>query len=807
MKVEPIRYALSAVFAVVAVTSDCEVIDLRGTWVLGGENAQEKPIECPIAVPGGVHTALLNAGELCNPFYGSNETNTQWVGRHDWTISRTFEVDESVLSRKAIVLRLEDVDLFATIFLNGQEIGKTDNRFRRWEFDLKPYLRKGENRLTGVFASSERRCLELDKKTAPRYPMSNEETRWIRTMALIRKPACHGGWDWGMAQMITGFCGTVEVLAYDDFKIDYIWTDQAFAADFSHCDVTVTAECTDASGARFVETRSFAVDHPQLWWPRGAGKQTFTTFSFDIRGRTFTKKIGLRKIEVLNTKDVDENGKPGARMAFRVNGRELFMKGANWIPCSAFENEQTPSRYRDLLESAAAANMNMIRVWGGGQYEKDCFYDLCDELGLLVWQDMMFSCAQYPGEKWFLEMIRPEFEHQIKRLRDHASIAMWCGDNECLGWVLEWEKDPPIKTDFEAWHGVEEAAVTAFDPTRTFWTSSPCAGPGSYSNNWKNDSQGDMHNWMVWHKNAGFDAYYKYRPRFCSEFGYQSFSSREVAETFCAADKLNPTAPDFEWHQKNPGGNQRILETMARYFRFPQGTDAMLYLSQVQQAIAIKTAAEGWRAQRPRCMGTLFWQLNDNWPVASWSSVEYGGKWKHLQYHARRFFAPVAVVGLPGGKVVCLNDTDHEIVGRATVEHWSFDGKLVKSECQSVRIPADSAVETGRFGRLEETFVHLRLETDAGNHENDWFFDAFKRYELADAQVKTEVNGFFVRLTTDKPAFFVWMNAHGVRGEFSDNSLTLLPGRPITLTFTPKEECSAERFLRSLRLMHLRKTY
>ena len=786
-------------------------IDLSGTWTL--TRADDAAVSCPIAVPGGVHSALLKAKLMSDPFWGRNELLTQDVGRKDWIVSRTFEIGDEVLAKKAIVLRLDNVDTFATIILNGHELGKTDNRFRRWEYDIKPYLKKGSNELKGVFESAELKANEIAKGYDRKFPMSN--VPWAKNQALIRKPACHAGWDWGLAQMVTGFCGETKVIAYDDCKIDYVYSTQEFNADFTHCDLTVYVEVTDADGKASTVANRISIDNPPLWWPNGAGEQRFYTYTVKVGSQTITRKIGLRKVEVLNTPDKDEAGKPGARMAVRVNGRELFMKGANWIPCSAFENEQTPERYRDLLESAVAANMNMIRVWGGGQYEKDCFYDMCDEVGILLWHDLMFSCAVYPGDERFLGSVREELKHQVRRLRDHASIALWCGDNECVG-ALTWfeetkgEKQAYYKQMLEARHKVSDEAVAKYDPQRMFWPSSPCAGPGNYANNWKNDSQGDMHNWTVWHENASFDAYYTFRPRFCSEFGYQSFPSREVAETFCAAKDLNPTAPDFEWHQKNPGGNQRMLETMARYFRFPQGTDAMLYLSQVQQSIAMKTAVEGWRAQRPRCMGTLYWQLNDNWPVASWSSIEYGGKWKHLHYQAKRFFAPLAVVGLPGDKIAVLNDTAADVKAKVIVEEWAFDGAEPLSSTTLERtVKADSAdvFNAPECKLAGPRFRVLRLVTAAGEFVNDWLFDYYKSYDLAKADVKVSVDGFTVTLQTDKPAFFVWANAKGVRGEFSDNSLTLLPGRPVKLTFTPKGRVTPAEFRKALTVTHLRETY
>jgi beta-mannosidase len=632
--------------------------------------------------------------------------------------------------------------------------------------------------------------------------------QWSKNQALIRKPACHAGWDWGPAQMVTGFCGPVRLVAHDGLKVDYVYCDQSFAPDYSRCDLTVFADVTDASGRAFTVTNRLSVADPPLWWPNGAGEQKFYTFTVDVGGQKVTRRIGLRSIEVVNRSDVDENGRPGASMTFKVNGREMFMKGANWIPCDAFENRQTPERYRDLLESAAAANMNMLRLWGGGQFEHDAFYDICDELGILIWHDQMFSCAVYPADDTFLREVTGELDHQIRRLRDHASIALWCGDNECLGalkWFEESRKEPEYYKDaLVKRHDAQAAIVAARDPGRMFWPSSPCAGPGNFADNWKNDSQGDMHNWQVWHANRPFDAYYAYRPRFCSEFGYQSFPSMEVAETFASREDILAHGPDFEWHQKNSGGNRRIRETMLRYFKPPKDVPSELLLSQFQQGMAIKMAVDGWRAQRPRCMGTLFWQLNDNWPVASWSSIEYGGKWKPLQYFAKRFFAPVAVVAQPTidkdkvdvsrGSAVALNDTAKAVKGTLDVEYWTYDGRVVRAETKAVELPPDSATEVAKFaaadglGRSggEKVFLVLTLKTPHGEYQNDWHFGFYKDLPIRRAKVACAPAEGGVTLTADKPAFYVWANVRGVRGEFSDNCLTLLPGRPRTITFARK---------------------
>ena len=786
-------------------------LDLAGEWqakrIYEGGIATLQT-EYPCAVPGDIYCCLKGVGIIPDSFVGTNEVANLWVGQADWSIARRFDVTDDLLAKKEIVLRLEDCDTFATIKVNGKVIGETTDRFQRYTFDVKPYLVKGSNHIEGLFRSPEKEADKRRAKLDHAFPMSN--VAWSKNQALIRKPACHAGWDWGPSVQAVGFCGTVKLIAQDKPRIDYVYSTQDFNADYSHCTLTVFADLSDGTTV----TNKVEIENPPLWWPNGAGEQKFYTYTVDVNGEKVTRRIGLRKIEVLNEKSVSKDGKDELSMVFCVNGRRLFMRGANWIPCSAYENEQTPARYRDLLASAKAANMNMIRLWGGGQYEKDCFYDLCDELGILVWHDMMHSCAVYPAEKWFLDEVTAELKHQLRRLRDHASIAMWCGDNECLGatgWFAETKgENKPYYVDCWVKRSKMQADLVAqYDPTRTYWPSSPCGGPGDFGNAWKNDAKGDMHNWDVWHENKPFDAYYGYKPRFCSEFGYQSFPSLEVAETFATREQILAKAPEFEWHQKNPGGNRRIRETMERYFRPVKDVASELLLSQFQQAMAIQMAVDAWRAEQPRCMGTLFWQLNDNWPVASWSSTEYVhgtvvNKWKPLQYLAKRFFEPVHVTLAPDGTVSVINDTDKAIEGDVVAAYSPFDGgKEVSVKIGHVKVPACSAMKVGKAE--ERPTAALRLAFLGWNiyAEN---FPVRQRYNdvaLPKANVKVEVDGFRVILSTDKPAYWVWANAKGIPGEFDDNAITLVPSTPRVLTFTPKGKVTPEQFKAALTIVNL----
>ena len=799
------RILFSFIAAVVSSVAFSAEFDLAGTWKL--VKADDAKVSCPIAVPGGVHTALLKAGLMKDAFWGQNEKDMQWVGKSDWNISREFEVSKDFLAKKEIVLRLEDCDCFCTVFVNGQKVGETTDRFQRYTFDVKPFLKEGKNTIEGKFRSPENEADKRREAKGRAFPMSN--IMWAKNQAFVRKAACHAGWDWGPAVQIIGFCGTTKLIATDGPRVEYVYSTQEFSADFTHCTLTMTAELSDGTKVE----KKFEIDNPPLWWPNGAGEQKFYTAEFEAAGEKIVRRIGLRKVEVLNEKTVN-NGKDELSLVFRVNGRRLFMKGANWIPCSAYENEQTPERYAQLIESARRANMNMIRVWGGGQYEKDCFYDLCDEKGILIWHDMMCSCAVYPGDDAFLGEIRDEVTHQLKRLRDHASIAMWCGDNECLG-AIKWFKESKADPDFYRGEWIKRSKlqgdlVAKYDPQRTYWPSSPCCGPGDFGDGWKEDSKGDMHNWDVWHENQPFAKYYEYHPRFCSEFGFQSFPSMEIAETFASKEQILSRGPDFEWHQKNPGGNERIRKTFARYFREPKDVPSELLLSQFQQAMAIQTAVDAWRGEQPRCMGTLFWQLNDNWPVASWSSIEYGGKWKPLQYLARRFFEPVHVTLAPDGTVKVINDTDKPLDGDVLAIFHPFDG----GDEERILLPANgidarSAAAFGKVAQRKDAVLRLVFRGSVSGTTRGvdaWNFPVRADYkgDLPKANVKAEIDGFKVTLTTDKPAFWVWMNVKGIRGEFDDNAVTLVPGEKRVFTFEPADKSTTpEAFKAAFTVTHL----
>jgi beta-mannosidase len=811
-------------------------IDLTGEWRLIRLSTNES---FPAAVPGETHSALLAAGKIPDPYRGRQELEVQWVGREDWAYERTFDVEEETLQQERVELAFDSLDTLADVSLNGRKVGSADNMFVRWVFDAKPALRRGRNTLRVRLASAENAAAAAAAKLPYPVPHSRYPVQSLHRN-LVRKAQCHAGWDWGPCLMVAGIAGTVSLDAWSEARIDYVYDEQRHAG--GACTVRVFVECQAARAAEH-ELRvtigaasarravrlapgyqhlsvDVVVEKPELWWPNGSGEPWLYDMTVELGGHTVSRKIGLRTLQLVNEED-----DRGLSMTFRVNGRDIFCKGANWIPPDALPQRESPARLRHLLDSARRANMNMLRVWGGGRYETDDFYGLCDEMGILVWQDMMFACSLYPRSAPFLASVEREIRHQVKRLRHHPCIAVWCGNNENVGalaWFAESKKNRDrYLVDYDRLNeGVVGRVVDECDPTRTFWPSSPSAGRGDYSDNWHDGRRGDMHYWSVWHEGKPFSAYYDVTPRFCSEFGYQSFPSLRTIRSFAGEGDLNATSPVMEHHQRHPRGNSAITEMFTRYFRMPEGFESFVYLSQVQQAVAIKAAVEYWRSLRPACMGTLFWQLNDNWPVVSWSSIEYDGTWKLLHYAARRFFAPLLLCAWRKEGLVELslvNDLPAEARCRATLSVRDLSGSPLSRESIDARAPAGSALRL-KSCRLEELaqdpeacFIDLALEHEGEVSHNDLLLVEPKRLTLPRARVAMDLQeasgGYSIVLSTDAPAFYTALEAGEVPGEFTDNCFTLLPGEPRTVEFRPSSAVAPEKLRRSLTVRHLRETY
>ncbi len=707
-------------------------------------------------VPGCVHRDLRRQALIPDPFFGTNELDLQWVEERDWEYTTAFNVSAALLTEETVELACDGLDTLATVYLNGRELARTDNMFISWRWNVKPLLRRGRNDLRIVFASAARAL----PKTRPEH-QPKEFNDSVGRSSVFRKEQCQFGWDWGPRFVTAGIWRDLRLEAWSGNRLDSVRVIQdhardgsvslSFTPELSRSDKSATYGLTlslngqviaEVSGP--IENLKSKIENPSLWWPNGHGAQPLYTVEVTARdgtGRVFgtwSRRIGLRTIALDRSKD-----QWGESFRFVVNGRPVFAKGANWIPAHSFVAGLTRADYERDLQSAVRANMNMMRVWGGGLYESEEFYDVCDELGLLVWQDFMFACTLYPGDRAFLASVQTEAEHNIRRIRHRASLALWCGNNEIE--TLNWdtlEKNPQLRRNYDAiFHEILPAAVAVHDGVTAYWPTSPYRGDkrnNDYTIKALGEKSGDTHFWDVWHARHPVKDYEKWKFRFVSEFGMQSYSSPETQATFSTPADNNVFGPVMENHQKNTAGNQIILDYVSRLYRFPKSQEALIYLSQLNQAHCMQTGVEHYRRISPICMGALYWQLNDCWPVASWSSIEHTGRWKALQHIARRFFAPALVSAhVPG--------TETAIIGnyrRTTVRHvhlytvydgaapsarglllWDLfhlDGRIVQSGTKNVALrygrgtrqqTLDLAKPLAAHGR-DQLYLRIALEID-----------------------------------------------------------------------------------------------
>jgi beta-mannosidase len=808
-------------------------LSLAGTWTLADA---EGAVIGDCAIPGDIHSALLAAGRIPDPMVGRNEAAVQWVGESAFTILRRFEVAPGALAGRWAVLEFEFVDTFAEVIVNGKSVAKLESSFIRHRIDVTGLVVEGANELTLRFSPA---GAEASRRAALQpfpIPWSVNNNK-VPDLNMIRKPQSHGGWDWGPCLMVMGVYAEPVLHLYEAARIESVQirqyhdahghvrataeidlaapaaTDAAIPVTFDLAGKTVTGEARVSGGSGRLAL-DLDIGKPDLWWPSGHGAQPLHDATVSIAGDAVTRRIGFRTLEVVTEKD-----EAGASMIFRVNGVDIFAKGANWIPADALPSKITEGRIRALLTAAVEANMNMIRVWGGGFYEFAAFYDLCDELGLLVWQDMMFSCSQYPSTPEFLEQVDAELRYQIKRLSSRPSIALWCGDNEVVGSLTWYELSRNNRdrylVNYDRLNRVIDRAVIETDPGRRFWPSSPCKGELDYGDAWHDDGSGDMHFWDVWHSNKNFEHYYTVKPRFCSEFGFQSFPSMTGIRAFAKEDGWNPTHPVMEFHQRDLAGNSRIIDTMARYFRVPSGFVEFVFLSQLQQALAIETAVRYWRSLKPHSMGALYWQLNDVWPAVSWSSIDHSLAWKTLHYHAKRFFAPVALAArILDGKLQlrAVNDRHAEVRLGVRIRTLDLLGRLLGERIAEAHLPPDRAVDVVAIDapRADDRFYVIDALVDGvadPSLQVVVFPDLPKRIDLPAATIAVAAagEGRFT-LSSGAPAFFVRPEAAAHPGHFDDASFLLLPGEPRTVTFKP-EAGVAMPGVEDIAVQHLAETW
>jgi beta-mannosidase len=785
-------------------------IGLDGTWRL---QSIDRGLACDMAVPGDAITALHDAGLIPDPYFGRNEYGLRWIAESDWTLTRTFLIaDEAVTDAGHWILEVDGLDTVATVSINGKAALSAANAFRRWRKDVTGLLSPGMNTVSILFRSS--LAEGARRQAAQPFPVPYHQGNCpLPNGNMLRKPQCDFGWDWNIALAPFGITGGIRLQRAMSALPGHLTVRQDHQGARIALEIELAIDRLAPGGVPWridfdgrhaagvltgTEDRAvahFTVEQAELWWPNGSGTQPLHPVSIEVDGHRETRRIGLRTVELESRPD-----EAGRSLLFRVNGEPVFCRGANWIPADALYGRISREAVRGLLQSAVDANMNMIRVWGGGRYEPDWFYDLCDELGLVVWQDAMFACNLYPSDREFLTEVDAELREQAARLQHHACLALWCGDNELIG-ALNWFEESRRDRDrylvsYDRLNRTVENAILSADPSANWWPSSPSPGPMSFGDAWHDDSSGDMHFWSVWHEGRDFEHYRDVRPRFCSEFGFQSYPSMDVVARFAKPEDWNIASTVMESHQKNAGGNARIAETMFRYFRFPKGFADFVYMSQVQQAMAIRTAVEGWRSTKPHCMGALYWQLNDTWPVASWSSLDHGGGWKALHYFARRFFSPVAVFAIPGKKggfdLMAVNDTREPVTLSLAAWRAGLDGSMVEAGTMEVVVGNESAIKVLSLDpALPGKDAVLAWEWTASNGMKGGDHvaaDRYKRLSIEEPGIALETErrgeGLGIRITARKPAFFVALEST-VPGRFSDNFLTVLPGRPVDVAFTP----------------------
>lgn len=794
----------------------------------------------PALVPGCVHTDLLNNKLIDDPFYRDNEQKLQWIGKTDWEYQTNFNITSEILERDQIDLVFEGLDTYANIFLNDESLLNVDNMFRTWRADCKRLLRPGANTLRIRFRSPVNEVLPLMAKLNYQLPAGNDQGE--KTSPHTRKAPYQYGWDWGPRFVTSGIWRPLSLEAWNKARVEdlHILPKQVTAAaaslaasveviaDSNATATIIVDNLTNKSiaakrvvsltpGANRIEL-DFVIPRPALWWPNGLGAHPL--YSFKARLLFNEKQIdeamtrtGLRSLELRQEPDAS-----GKSFAFVINGVPVFAKGGNWIPADSFPTRISKAKYRQLLESVRDTNMNMLRVWGGGIYERDDFYELCDEMGILVWQDFMFGCSLYPGDQPFLENVRQEAIDNVKRLRNHPSIVIWVGNNEIeSGWFhWGWKDQLPAKLwdDYlKIFYGVLPEVCGSLDPSRPYWPSSPSS---KLEDDNESQKMGDLHYWQVWHASLPFSEYEKQSPRFMSEYGFQSFPQLETVNTYTVPADHDIKSPVMMAHQRHPRGNQLIREYMLREYPEPKDFESFLYVSQVLQAEGIKIGAEHLRRIMPHNMGSLFWQINDCWPVASWSSIDYTGRWKALQYYAGRFYSEILVSPHEENgniNVFIVSDRLQPVAARLDLSLLDFEGHKLWSQQKQIEVAPSSSrsyltipIATLLAGKSPKGVV-LVAEVLAGGRlvsRNEHFFEVYKKLSLPRPQIDFEVipmrGGFKISVSADKFARAVYLSAPDYTGFFADNYFDLIPGRKVEVEFRTPSPISLSDFRKQLRI-------
>jgi beta-mannosidase len=797
-------------------------------------------------IPGCVHTDLLKNNKIPEPFYGKNELDLQWIDKVDWEYKTQFDVSDDLYSSSRLELVFNGIDTYADVSLNGQQILTANNMFRTWTADVKSLLKRKGNILKVYFHSPIGEDLVKLDEQGYNLPAVNDhsedgEVGDKNLSVFARKAPYHYGWDWGPRFVTSGLWKEVELVGWSESRISDIFIHQkkvaASKADLnvvleieseeeyqgivqlSAEDLVLEEEVNVTAGLNTISLE-VSIENPKLWWSRGLGDQHLYHFTAVLvkDGKKLTEKTvrtGLRSMKLVREEDAK-----GKSFYIELNGMPVFAKGANHIPNDSFVTEVTEERYKHEIMSAVESNMNMLRVWGGGIYEYDAFYNLCDEHGILVWQDFMFACSMYPGDADFLENVKAEAEENVKRLRNHPSIALWCGNNEIdtawseydetAGWGWKQQYTPEERKEiWEAYdtifHQLLPRAVEEFSPGEDYWPSSPMA-------DWTGDetqhshysaASGDLHYWDVWHGLKPFEEYNDHVGRFMSEYGFQSFPETKTVESYAASMDMKLESEVMLHHQKNDRGNYLIKEYMDKYLPEPKDFRSFLYMSQVLQAEGIKMAIEAHRRQKPYCMGTLYWQMNDCWPVASWSSMDYYGRWKALHYYVKRSFRDI-MISIDGTKkdkvsVHVVSDNLKDVEGMVRLTLLDFNGNVLMEIEKQAAVKANTGKIICSFSNEEllgghnadEVMLTAKLEQEGEVVDlKEHYFVSLKDIKLPDSKILVEEvpesGGSEFIVTADALSKQVMLSTSS-EGIFTDNYFDLIPGEPRKVTFLSRE--------------------
>lgn len=821
---------------------------LNGTWQLSAGHRSLESVD--MQIPGTVLSGLLAAGKIKDPFYRTNEDATRALFWKDYVFTRTFDVDEELLAQQHIVLVCEGLDTLAEISINGTFLAKTDNMHRTWKFQAKKLLHPGKNEIQIVFRSVLRFIED--------YPYeAHKKINYIpcgsmKGNQLLRKAHSMFGWDWGPQTIDAGIFRDIYLQGYSHARIEDIRIHQQHAKNVSvQTSITLSESvpgqklCVELSedgadkplqtklcktNADGVAAVDFVIENPKLWWPNDYGDQPLyivRTTLLDEDGtnlESITRRIGLRTLTISQEKD-----EWGNEFAFCVNGVKIFTRGGNYIPDDCLYTRITEKKLDYILESCRRAHFNCVRIWGGGYYPSDAFYDLCDEKGLIVWQDLMYACNVYDVTDAFAENCRQETYDNVRRLRHHASLGLWCGNNEIESAWDHWgdfqKETPYLRADYiRLFEEVLPKAVQEADGETFYWHSSPSSG-GCFDNP-DDANRGDTHYWDVWHGQKPFTDYRKYFFRFCSEFGFQSFPCAKTVNSFTLEDDRNIFSRVMESHQKNDAANGKMLYYLSENLRYPKDLTHLLYASQVLQGMAIKYGVDHWRRNRGRCMGTLYWQINDDWPAPSWSSIDYFGRWKALHYMAQKFYAPHAVsMTLEDHRchVYFSNESFETTEYSLTLSIRDLSGNVLETYETKGNSPAFSAIETAVVDicswedQKDDVFLEAVIHTkDQKVLKDVETLVPYKYLNLKNPVISTEAeetnDAFILHISSDCFAPFVALDFDDADVIFSDNFFHLTD-KTVQDIIVKKEDIlqghfeNAEDFRKRLQILSLGTSY